>query len=304
MADPKNPLFKVVRVNTRDADAMEQLGTKKKFWLGPTGPRRTLFKAEERGHGEDWSEKVACELAELLGMPHVSYDLAYDEALDLPGVVTENFLAEDEALVHGNQMLLALDPTYPAADNRFTVTQHTIEAIHRVVRLLAPPVGSPDFGGGQDATGAFAGYLLLDAWTANQDRHHENWGAILRQKMLRLAPTYDHASCLARNLKDDRRQGLLDNHRVPNFARHAKSAVQARGGETTCLTTVAAFRAWSRLAPVGAEYWVARLREVTDEAADNILSAVPPDRMTDLCRTFTLQLLRENRRRLLDGEEQ
>jgi len=304
MADPAKPLFNVLRVDTRDADAMEQLGTKKKFWLGPTGPRRTLFKAEERGHGEDWSEKVACELAGLLGLPHVHYNLAYDEALDLPGVVTENFLAEDEALIHGNQMLLMLDPTYPAAGNRFTVTQHTINAIHRVVQLLKPPTGCPEFGQEPSAVGAFAGYLLLDAWTANQDRHHENWGAILRQKTLRLAPTYDHASCLARNLKDDRRQGLLDNDRIPGFAGKATSAIQARAGETTCLSTVAAFRAWSELAPVGAKYWLDRLRMVTVEATDHILSAVPPDRMTDLCRTFTLKLLQENRRRLLDGEKQ
>jgi len=304
MADPVNPLFNVIRVDTRDADAMEQLGTKKKFWLGPTGPRRTLFKAEERGHGEDWSEKVASELARLLGLPHVQYDLAYDEALDLPGVVTDNFLAEDEALIHGNQMLLALDATYPAAGNRFTVTQHTIDAIHRVVKLLEPPAGCPDFGEGPSAVGAFAGYLLLDAWIANQDRHHENWGAILGQKMLRLAPTYDHASCLARNLKDDRRQGLLDNERIPGFARKAASAIQVRAGGTKCLSTVAAFRAWSHLAPVGAKYWVELLRMVKDKATDDILSAVPPDRMTDLCRTFTLKLLQENRRRLLDGEVQ
>jgi len=242
MNEPIPPLFNVIRVNTRIADAMEPLGTKKKFWLGPTGEKRLLFKAEERGHGEDWSEKVACELAGLLGLPHVDYDLAFDEALDLPGVVTPNFLADDEALVHGNQMLLALNPTYPVADNRFKVAQHTIEAIQNVVRLLAPPSDCPNFGPeGPSSVGAFAGYLLLDAWIANQDRHHENWGAVFRQGKPRLAPTYDHASCLARNLKDDRRQGLLDNHRIPDFVRKAMSAIQARAGETTCLSTVAAF---------------------------------------------------------------
>jgi len=305
MADPAKPLFNIVRVNTREADAMEPLGTKKKFWLGPTGPRRTMFKAEERGHGEDWSEKVACELAGLLGLPHVAYELAFDEALGLPGVVTANFLADDESLVHGNQMLVALNPTYPAAANRFTVTQHTIEAIHRVVCLLAPPSGCPTLRSeASSAVDAFAGYLMLDAWIANQDRHHENWGAIVAQGQdLRLAPTFDHASCLARNLKDPRRQGLLGNKRIPAFARKADSAIQAKAGEKTCLSTVAAFRAWSRLAPDGADFWLERLGAVSENAVADVLLSVPPQRMTDLCRVFTLTLLQENRRRILIGDE-
>jgi len=50
--------------------------------------------------------------------------------------------------------------------------------------------------------GVFVGYMLLDAWTANQDRHHENWAAITGAKGVELAPTFDHGSALARNLTD------------------------------------------------------------------------------------------------------
>ena len=32
-----------------------------------------------------------------------------------------------------------------------------------------------------DARDLFVGYLLLDAWIGNGDRHHENWGFIRRQ---------------------------------------------------------------------------------------------------------------------------
>lgn len=35
-----------------------------------------LFKAEDRGTGEDWAEVVACHLCALLGLPHVEYELA------------------------------------------------------------------------------------------------------------------------------------------------------------------------------------------------------------------------------------
>jgi hypothetical protein len=52
-----------------------------------------LFKAEDRGTGEDWAEVVACHLCGLLGLPHIEYKMAaeYDgEHYLRPGVVREN----------------------------------------------------------------------------------------------------------------------------------------------------------------------------------------------------------------------
>jgi serine/threonine protein kinase HipA of HipAB toxin-antitoxin module len=48
------------------------------------------------------------------------------------------------------------------------------------------------------ADDVFLGYLMLDAWIANLDRHHENWGLVLTKDITgHLAPSYDHASSLA-----------------------------------------------------------------------------------------------------------
>jgi hypothetical protein len=68
-------MFPIHRIDRSTAEAVEPLGTKPKFWFTANG-RRMLFKAEERGTGEDWAEKVACHLCELLGLPHVHYELA------------------------------------------------------------------------------------------------------------------------------------------------------------------------------------------------------------------------------------
>lgn len=46
------------------------------------------------------------------------------------------------------------------------------------------------------ALDVFAGYVLLDAWIANQDRHHENWGALRMGTALYLAPSFDHGAAL------------------------------------------------------------------------------------------------------------
>ena len=46
----------------------------------------------------------------------------------------------------------------------------------------------------------FAGYLVLDAVIGNTDRHHENWGLLLRRTETgwkgQVAPSFDHASSL------------------------------------------------------------------------------------------------------------
>jgi hypothetical protein len=49
-------LFEIVTVDSRNAEAIEPLGTKRKFWY-LDGEKRMLFKAEERGTGEDWAER-------------------------------------------------------------------------------------------------------------------------------------------------------------------------------------------------------------------------------------------------------
>jgi len=78
-------MFDIVQVDSQHAVTSEQLGTKRKFWFRDQQNRHMLFKAEERGTGEDWAEKIACELCKELALPHVHYDLAVSD--DVPGVV-------------------------------------------------------------------------------------------------------------------------------------------------------------------------------------------------------------------------
>jgi len=169
-------VFPIVVVDSKRMQALETLGTKKKFWFRVTedGPRY-LFKAEERGTGEDWAEKLAAELAALLGLPHVPYKLAHDARNDYPGVVCETCAPPPIALKHGNQLLLANNPDYPEG-NRWHVREHTVDAVAEVLDWLQLPPAQwcahlPT--GIESALDCFVGYVMLDAWIANQDRHHE-----------------------------------------------------------------------------------------------------------------------------------
>ena len=302
-------MFPIVPVDSRTAVALEPLGTKRNFWY-LDGAKRMLFKAEERGTGDDWAEKIACELCRLLGLPHVHYELAHDEVAGVPGVVCETFAPWPRTWVPGNEMMQERDAAYPLREsNRFKVREHTIDAVADVVRQVAPPpdTAAGSVSAGRSALEVFAGYILLDAWIANQDRHHENWGVVREESLVSLAPTFDHGASQARNLTDEERHERLTsrdaNRQVQFFSRRARSAFFGSADDRKPLTTVAAWRAFSSLVPDAARMWLDRLAGIDDGTVDTLLHRVPPSRMSEVCRTFTSRLLAENRERLLMGEE-
>ncbi len=302
-------MFEVIRVDQANAVAVEQLGTKRKFWYRAEG-RLLLFKAEERGTGEDWAEKLACELSELMGLPHVHYELAFDNATRHPGVVCESCSPEPLALAHGNQLLLAVDSSYPAdVAARYKVREHTIDAVVEVLRRLDKPRPEwsravPSDAG--SALGVFIGYVLLDAWIANQDRHHQNWGAIWDGQALALAPTFDHGGALARNLTDDERRDRLAtrdrNRTIDAFARRARSAFYDEPSRTRPMTTTDAWLAFAARDTLAARAWLDRLRRIDMHDVETMIARIPDHRMSPVCREFTLYLLQANRTRLLSEE--
>jgi hypothetical protein len=304
-------MFPIRKVDQLQAEDIEYLGTKRKFWF-TSGGQRYLFKAEERGTGEDWAEKVVCELARWLGIPHVEYELAHQyegETAIQPGVICRNFVPRPLALVMGNQLLLRRDSKYPAeTDRKFGIREYTVDAVAEVVATLHPP--APEWthatpAGVTTALGVFTGYLMLDAWVANQDRHHQNWGAILDAGILRLSPTYDHGASLARNITDEDRKSRLDtrdkNRTVEHFAGKARSGFYATPAEDKTMLALDVFRRFGELDVAAARIWLGKLGEIRQDAVDAVLAEIPPQRMSPIAREFTLELLTINQRRLLEG---
>jgi hypothetical protein len=302
-------MFKTIRVDSRFAEAQEWMGTKRKFWFAQ---HTQLFKAEERGTGEDWAEKIACELAGRLGLPHVNYELAeeYDgPTYRQPGVVCDHCAPLPLNLILGNQLLLDRDPNYPSqVERRYKVKEYTVTTVAQCIQHLAMP--STEWiqnlpGKIHTALGAFVGYIMLDAWIANQDRHHENWGAIRLpdQPKLLLAPTFDHGASLARNLSDEERKDRLDSRdagrRIPTFAARARSAFYASVEDSRALSTLDAFKRFAEIDTPAAQAWLERLKDVTGDEIQFIVQEVPPNRMSEIAHVFTQELLLENQKRLL-----
>jgi hypothetical protein len=72
--------------------------------------------------------------------------------------------------------------------------------------------------------------------------------------------------------------------------------------EKKAVTTTDAWRAFSRKPPQAATIWLERLGAVDEPTVRGLVDEVPPQRMSQISRDFTLQLLLENQRRLLAGD--
>ena len=189
-------MFEVVDASRWQLDEVdEQLGTKEKSWLRSPVGERWLFKQVRRTAqgvpGEDWAEKIVCELAALIGLPVARVELAARDGQR--GIVSLNFVPEDARLEHGNELLVRVDPDYDRDQNRRN-ERYTTAAVKLALADAYPP--DAYLIESLSAYDLWAGYLMLDAWVAGRDRHHENWAVIAGQQRRVLAPTFDHGNAL------------------------------------------------------------------------------------------------------------
>lgn len=292
-------MFPIVAVSDQDRDRLEPVGTKEKFWLQG---QSTLFKVGRPNTGDDWSEKVASELCELLNLPHAQYDLAIWK--DRKGVVSPTFLPPGARLELGNELLAKVIKQYPLT-KRFGVSQHTVKRVLAVLRnrQIKLPIDWTGFAGVETASDVFVGYLMFDAWIANQDRHHENWGLVVTPEARHLAPSYDHASSLGSGETDTDRADRLspsDKRRaVERYVERAISAFYPSSTSTKPLSPLNAFSEAGQLRPHAANAWLERLRLVSPQHVAAIFARIPPERISPIASQFAQKMIEVNSQRLL-----
>lgn len=297
-------MYPIIKILVDDPSQLEQLGTKAKYWFwDEEGKQKLLFKVGRPGTGENWAEKMCCEICRLLGIPHAEYDLAVWD--NQKGVLSPTFVPEDARLIHGNELLAKIHTDYDET-LMYQARQHTLSRVIAALEVSAPgaPIGweAPDHV--NDALGVFVGYLLLDALVSNQDRHHENWGIINSiEHGLCLAPTYDHASSLGRNETDERRIERLESkdqgRSVERFCGRARSCFYKISSDKKPMSTIIAFREAGKMRRNAGRYWLERLRGLNLVDFESILNEIPDSEISEPARLFALKMLETNRNRLL-----
>ncbi len=197
------------------------MGSKPKFWCQPDDEKGLwLFKFPQPGSGQHWAEKIAAEVAACLGVAHAIVELA--DCGGRLGSVSKSFTEGKYQLHHGNE-ILALTMAYDR-NKQFGQSDHTLDNVFRALKMaFVEPAAA------ERAKREFAAYVVLDAVIGNTDRHHENWGLLVEttEKGPRgfLSPTFDHASSLGRELRDEKRAVRLRDNTVGSYSEKGRGAL-------------------------------------------------------------------------------
>ncbi|UXH78499.1 HipA domain-containing protein [Roseateles amylovorans] len=282
--------YDVIDIPEEAREDTEQLGSKPKFWVTLNG-QRWLFKEVRPNTGEDWAEKAAAEVAVALGVTAARVELA--QYGGRRGCISLNFVdtRRGEALVHGNEIMAGHVTGYDRA-KIFRQSDHTLANVVSAVRAMfdqEPLI--------HRVLTRLASYLVLDALIGNTDRHHENWGFLVRSSMeggnevISVAPSYDHASSLGRELLDAKRSQILSHRQLGRYIERGRGgifldAAQPHGENPLRLVLQSSkdypayFRpALARVASLGAE----RLRMIVDQ--------IPDTRASSCAKAFALEMM-------------
>lgn len=293
--------FPILEIPSNAPIQTEELGTKEKFWFQHQDLGLCLFKKARPRTGEAWSEKIASELCELIQLPHAIYELASFD--DRRGVITPSFIPKEGSLILGNEVLSRLIKDYPQTQD--LPSQHTVSQVLEVLssHALHLPINWTPLDGVTNPDEVFVGYLMLDAWISNTDRHHENWGIVRIADGLYLAPTYDHAACLGQLLTDEERERRLttkdSGYSIQAYVGRGKSCLYSKVTAPKRIKLCDAFLESSQLHPAAANIWLDSLARIQIGTIRTLFQQIPDDWISQFARDFAIKMLEINRERLL-----
>lgn len=126
-------LFPIIEALPEMRGDVEQMGSKPKFWF-KHDQSNWLFKESRENTGEDWAEKIASEIAVLMGLPTHHAELAIWQGMR--GCAVKSFLnPKKEVLIHGNELLGGFLDNYDKEKVRGQ-SDHTFENIVGVIEKL------------------------------------------------------------------------------------------------------------------------------------------------------------------------
>lgn len=289
--------YPIIEVDVAERN-QEDMGSKSKFWYTrQEDGAQWLFKYPRPGSGEHWAEKIAEQVAGLLEIPRGEVELAVFDGER--GSATKSFVGDREQLFHGNQILERTEDDYDA-DKRFHQTSHTL---HSVMRGLDRVFKRPE--AAERMKRRFAEYVTLDALIGNTDRHHENWGIARRRAgsgwVGSLAPSFDHASSLGRELSDERRDERLRNDGVGRYLERGRGGIYWEQGERRAPSPL-------RLALLAVERYpdlfvpaLKNLDRLSESSIARIVNRVPDDWMSESARYFAIAIMRYNLAKLQEA---
>jgi hypothetical protein len=150
---------------------------------------------ERRKSTELASEKIACEIAKVIGYRCADIELAKDQDGELC-VLNYSFLKPDESLI---EFASEASISQNGCDRK---EKYTIQGIKRILDTVDKKLYSE-----------FIELQVFDALIGESDRHEENWGYIRSNKSgnIIFAPFYDNGDSLMHNINENRVEEYIND---------------------------------------------------------------------------------------------
>ena len=297
------------------AREMENRGSRRKYWvLGQDGETDWLLKFPRPGTGEHWAEKVAAEIGGLIGVNTARVELA--RVGDRLATVCQSFMTGDDALddddgsvttwYHGSEFL------------DLVMGEYDIQKIrpnrgHNVKNIVQCVLEFSGHGGLNPMRWSWifedlASYVLLDSLIGNTDRHHENWmvAYIIDAGNVGffVAPSFDHASSLGRELRDSRREQYLSSPTgVLDYISRGRGGVFVDDNRPRAPSPLRLAQLIGRWRPDIGRHWIDMLAVIPDEEFRSIINRVPDEFMSKTAKEFAYQVAITSRSELLRSIE-
>lgn len=282
---------------------LESRGTRRKFWVVlHDNQTEWLLKFPRPGTGEHWAEKIAAEIGRLINVDTAQVELASSNH-ELATICRSFLPNEDDdehtswnakIWFHGAEFLAMFTPGYDM-ERVWSNRAHNMKNIVSAVMEIAGVDGMNPMPKWDKMMEDLASYALLDGLIGNTDRHHQNWMIVYVEDSgnirVDVAPSFDHASSLGRELLDERRLRILCSNNMLDYLKKGRGGVFVSDGRRHAPSPLRLAQLICRWQPLLARTWCDRLNSIPDEEFRLLVNKVPPEFMSDITKEFAYQVV-------------
>lgn len=196
-------------------------GTSTQEWIITKNGEIALFKNRKSDDTTDnFSEKIASEIAEIIELPCARIDLAKRNGKI--GMVSYKINSQSQILVEGIQYISNAYSEY----NRDTLIDEKTQD-HYSLEIILNSIK------GLNLEKDLFKIFIFDFLIGNGDRHHSNWALLKESEQTKICPVYDNSSSLCFNVNDEKINLKDKNWLKAQVDTKSKSLIYLQGKKVT-----------------------------------------------------------------------